>query len=151
MNKKNFNDQKINRNQRPPMNIVTYYSQPTDDFMKGIQEMRSGCDIIADIIPFENRTVDDVIESILDEFKYNVPSLETGEDLMWSMNISSTRCVLKTDKKISFGWKLKYDKVPGRKRKRIKEVVMQVTLFGDDMIEAFGANYTDIGWIKEEK
>ena len=131
------------------LDSVTYYSSSTTDFMKGINEMRDNCDEVAKIIgDVEVLSIPEATELLTKNFLEHVPSLEEKKNLMWSLNVSSTRCILKTGNKVTFGWKLKYNK--SKEGINISEIVFQITLFGQK-VEEVGPAFDDLNWHKEVK
>jgi len=59
-------------------------------------------------LEFDQLTADDCKNMIINQFTQNVPEMKIGgENPFWSIQVSSNRCVVKTDKGFQFGWTLK--------------------------------------------
>lgn len=132
------NNKKINKNQKPSKPYkkpeVKTYSKKMDSFVDAIEELRNTYPFFNDILNFaegEEITPKTASEKMLEEFDTNFPSVTDHRNQLYAINISSTRCILKTDKRVSFGWKFKYQYNNETETCDIYDVTLTVTTFGD--------------------
>lgn len=129
MKNKKFNNQK-QKHEKPE---VKAYTKKVDTFKEAINELKSTYPLFNDILFFEEgEEITPLTASLkmMDTFNENFPSITDNVNHLFSINVSSTRCILKTDRRVSFGWKFKYhhDKETGVNE--IYDVELMVTTFG---------------------
>lgn len=152
-NKKNFKrDRRENNNGGRNNNItkkVSTYTKQYDIFENGIVDLRDLGGVFADILYVDGYedTPDVAADKMLEAFQNHFPTVEKNR--FWSLNISSTRCMLKTDQKVSFGWKFKYRYDKESETTNISDIEFTITLFGDQ--GELEENLVNNGWVLLER
>ena len=125
--------------------IITTYKKSFDDFSAGIDELRGMSSVVLDVLGKEEElTPTTAAKKVMDSFANNFPSAEDGENIFWSVDISASRCMIKTDKHISFGWKFRYNRDRSTGECTISDIEMQITILREnqDITDEATAN----GW-----
>lgn len=138
----NFNDNKPKaRNKKPRTEkpVVKSFKKVFDNFEDGIRELQVMYPLFNEILHFsedEDITTDEASNRMVDAFCNNFPSVYLNQ--FWSINVSSNRCTLKTNKRIAFGWKFSYHKVVSTEYPdtdvELKDIEFIINIFGDNEI-----------------
>ena len=138
----NFNNNKPKaRNKKPRTDkpVVKSFKKVFDNFEDGIRELQVMYPLFNEILHFsedEAITTDEASSRMLDAFCNNFPSVYSNQ--FWSINVSSNRCTLKTNKRITFGWKFSYHKVVSPEYPdadvELKDIEFIINIFGDNEI-----------------
>lgn len=121
---------KPNRKPAERFEPVTYTKQ-FDTFKDGIDELKMMYPLFNEIITlngeYDPLTPADAMACMTQTFMDNLPDVNENENLFWAINASATRCVIKTNHKISFGWKYHYNTKADQK---VYDVEFTITLLG---------------------
>lgn len=130
--------------------IVETFEKKFDVFSEGIKALGELHPYIGAIFGVEEGkklSPYDAAGIMADELNAHFPDIEYGKNTRWSLNLSSTRCILKTSDRISFGWKLKYNYDRVNHITTITEVTIVITAFGTDVLNN-QRTLTEDGWVK---
>lgn len=125
--------------------VITTYKKSFDDFATGINELKGISSVAANILGVEEElTPTTASQKVMDAFANHFPSVESGENIFWSVDISASKCVVKTNEYVSFGWKYRYNKDRKTGKVTISDIEMQVTILRENPEVTKAA--TDAGW-----
>ena len=142
--KNNFKNQLKNVSREMRRNFtITTYQKAFDDFAAGIDELRSIDPFIASILGEEELTPDTAAKKMIEAYTNNVPSLENRENIFWSLNSSATKCIVKTNNYISFGWQFKYN-AKNKEEVELSNIVMKVTILREN--QEITSKAKELGW-----
>ena len=113
--------------------VITTYKKSFDSFSAGINELREISEVAAKILGVEEElTPTTAAQKVMDEFANNFPSVEDGQNIFWSVDISASRCVIKTNDYVSFGWKYRYNRDRKTGETTISDIEMQITILQEN-------------------
>lgn len=144
-NKKRGPKQQQN-NQRQKKEIRTYTKQ-FDVFEDALSELLAISVTAAEIIGEGITTPDDASMQMFNYIANNYPTADNRRTLHNSINMSSTRCYVKTCNGVSFGWKLKYKYDRETATVSYNSIEMTIIDFNEDVDVLESANY--YGWESE--
>lgn len=124
--------------------VVTTYKKTFDSFSAGIDELRTTCPLAATILGDGELTTTTSARKLLGAFNDKFPCLESGENVFWALDISASRCLLKTNEHVSFGWKYRYTRDKETGKYSISEIEMQVTIMKQN--DTITTAATEAGW-----
>ena len=87
---------------------ITTYKKTFEDFNQAIEGLKQQNEVIADILPNDEYTIEEAGKAVLEAYSNNFPVLLEKKNIHWSLQLSSNRCSLKTSKSIAFGWDILY-------------------------------------------
>lgn len=137
-----------NKTEKREKPVITTYEKYVTNFEEGINELAKLHPYIAEVMQFnEGEEVNPYYASscMFNAFNNNYPDIEFGKNALWALNISANRCILKTNHKITFGWRLKYKYDRNTRTSEIIDVCMVITAFGDDVLTDQD-KMTENGW-----
>lgn len=112
---------------------ITTYKKEFDNFNDALKSLINVSPVIAEIFT-EDMTIKQASQRALELITDNFPSIEDGENIHYSINLSSNKCVIKTKDKISFGWLITYHLDKKEKVAVIDKVTATITTFGDAVV-----------------
>lgn len=117
------------KNKKTKKEIRTY-KKTFQSFSDGVEELKKISTVAVDIIGNAKNTPEEVSMAMFNAIADNFPTISNNGNVFWSINISTNRCIIKTDKKLSFGWKMKYDYDRETRTNSIFDIEFIITDFG---------------------
>lgn len=129
--------------------VIETYTKEFDAFVFGLTDLKEVNETCESILS-DASNIDEATNRMVDVFVHHLPSIAAHENTLWSINVASTRCILKTDQRIAFGWKIKYEKDAAGDTV-LTDIEFQVTLFGNtnDVVKTRTA-LENLGWVKQQ-
>lgn len=121
---------------------VRTYSKMFQNFNDGLGQLMEICQVAYDIIEDADISPEEASSRMFNAIADNFPSIDDRNSSFWSINLSSTRCYIKTNLKVSFGWKFKYHYDVVSKYNVIENIEMTITDFDEsETIRAMAEEY----------
>ena len=135
--------------ERPKVQIFTKKFDTFKDAWKELNKIPSAPATLLPAFCENDGNVTAAQNIFMNIFKDNMPNVEEGSNMFWSIGIAANRCYIKTNQYVGFGWDIEYAADKDTKQNVIKSVLLNFVSY-NQFKTVNEINYvTENGWEKK--